>query len=68
MGERYLTTEEAAEHLRSSVSTLARWRTLGTGPEYVKRQGRVLYSNDTLEAFLKGQTRTKTRDEVSHVG
>lgn len=61
-GKTYLVTEEAAEYLRSSVSTLARWRTLGTGPEYVKRQGRVLYRLDRLEAYLDANTRNATRD------
>ncbi|WP_438727920.1 helix-turn-helix transcriptional regulator [Parasphingorhabdus sp. DH2-15] len=36
MEDRYYTPKEAAEFLRVSVATLARWRTQISGPIYVK--------------------------------
>ena len=62
MGEVFLTSREAAEYLRLSVDTLARWRCHGTGPEYVKSGLKVLYRRDALDAFTDSRTRTKTRD------
>ena len=60
----YLTADEAARILRAAVPTLARWRTQGSGPEYVKRGGRVLYTPAALKAFAEGHTRTKTRGQA----
>jgi hypothetical protein len=60
----YLTAEEAARILRAAAATLARWRTQGCGPEYIKRGGRILYTPAALEAFANGNTRTKTRGEM----
>ena len=60
----YLTADEAAQILRASVATLARWRVQGSGPEYVKRGGRVLYTPAALKAFAEGNTRTKTRESA----
>lgn len=57
----YLTADEAALKLRASVATLARWRVHGSGPEYVKRGGRVLYTPAALKAYEESNTRTKTR-------
>jgi hypothetical protein len=40
--------------------TLANWRRLGTGPEYIKttdgRTGRILYRRSTFEAWLDART------------
>lgn len=57
----YFTADEAAKKLRASVATLARWRVQGSGPEYVKRLGRILYTQAALDAFAGDNTRTKTR-------
>lgn len=61
---KYFTADEAASKLRASVATLARWRVQGSGPEYVKRRGRVLYTQASLDAFATGNTRTKTREDA----
>ena len=66
MSDRFLITDEAAAYLRVTSSTVARWRSQGIGPAYIKMQGRVLYSQESLEAHLKGQVRTGTRDTVSN--
>lgn len=60
----YLTADEVAAKLRTSVATLARWRFQGSGPEYVKLGGRVLYTPAALKAFAEGNTRTKTREQA----
>ncbi|WP_086560128.1 helix-turn-helix transcriptional regulator [Streptomyces africanus] len=40
--------------------TLANWRRLGTGPEYIKttdgRTGRIRYRRSTFEAWLNART------------
>ncbi|RWD70935.1 MAG: DNA-binding protein [Mesorhizobium sp.] len=57
-----LTADDVASILRVSKATLARWRVLGTGPGYVKKQGRILYRAETVEKFVTSKERTKTRD------
>ena len=62
-GIELLTVSEAAEILRASAATLARWRTQGCGPEYVKRNGRVLYAIRAVHDFADGNKRSRTRPE-----
>ena len=50
---------EAAENLRISASTLARWRTYG-GPVYLKLGGRVFYRQSDLDEFIQNSLRDKT--------
>ncbi|MER9505994.1 helix-turn-helix domain-containing protein [Mesorhizobium sp. M0579] len=63
-GEVLLTADDVAGVLHVSKATLARWRVLGTGPGYVKKQGRILYRAETIQSFVTSKERTKTRDEV----
>ncbi|WP_245491084.1 helix-turn-helix domain-containing protein [Mesorhizobium sp. M2A.F.Ca.ET.037.01.1.1] len=63
-GDALLTGDDVATILRVSKATLARWRVLGTGPGYVKKQGRILYRAETVEKFVTSKERTKTRDEA----
>lgn len=60
MGEKLLTTLEAAEALRLSPRTLERWRWEGVGPPYRKLGGAVRYSAADLEKFLSGAVRAST--------
>ncbi|MER9158895.1 helix-turn-helix domain-containing protein [Mesorhizobium sp. M0145] len=62
-GEVLLTADDVAGVLRVSKATLARWRVLGTGPGYVKKQGRILYRAETIEKFVTSKERIKTRDD-----
>ncbi|WP_287310851.1 helix-turn-helix domain-containing protein [Mesorhizobium sp.] len=62
-GEVLLTADDVAGVLHVSKATLARWRVLGTGPGYVKKQGRILYRAETIEKFVTSKERTKTREE-----
>lgn len=53
--EQYLTRAEAAEILRSSTDTLARWAYKGEGPRYVVTRGKALYRRSDIEAWLLSQ-------------
>ena len=55
--------EEAASYLRVSASTLARWRTYGGGPVYLKL-GRIFYRQADLDDFIAGAAKVKTRDDA----
>lgn len=57
-----LIAEEAAKRLRVSTDTLARYRWKGTGPEYIKSGGRVLYPENAIDAWEQKNRRTATRD------
>ncbi|WP_062114028.1 helix-turn-helix transcriptional regulator [Aureimonas sp. AU40] len=66
MSEELLTTQEAAERLRLSVPTLARWRVQGSGPVYIKRGARVFYRPTDLDNFIQASARSQTRGEETH--
>jgi hypothetical protein len=58
-----LRAPEAAKFLRSSASTLAKWRMLGCGPRYQKLGRRiVIYDLNDLKAFAAAGSRTCTLD------
>lgn len=46
-----LTPEEAADFLRMSAKTLAKWRCIRRGPNYVKIGRRVAYRPSDLASF-----------------
>ena len=54
------TQAEAAERILSTERTLARWRSEGRGPKFIKIGRRVAYRDQDLEDFLTKQTRTST--------
>ena len=47
-----LTTDEAAELLRSNTNTLAFWRNQKHGPAWAKLGRRVVYRRSDVEAFI----------------
>jgi predicted site-specific integrase-resolvase len=49
----------------TSPRTLERWRTLGTGPRYVKVGRRVLYRDEDIDQWMDQQTRSHTHERVS---
>lgn len=59
---RFLRTKEAAEFLGLSPRTLEKHRTYGTGPNYRKLGGRVVYAIDDLEAWAARGAVTSTSD------
>jgi predicted DNA-binding transcriptional regulator AlpA len=59
---RFLRTPEAARFLGLSGRTLEKHRTYGTGPDYRKLGGRVVYAIDDLQAWAKRGAVTSTSD------
>ena len=57
-----LTRPEAAEYLRLSDKTLARWAWAGKGPVMIKAGGKVLYDAADLDAFIEAGRRNSTSD------
>lgn len=59
---RYLTTPDAAVHLGLSARTLEKHRCYGTGPEYRKLGGRVVYAIADLDAWAELGRKASTSD------
>lgn len=51
--DQLLTIEEAAEYLRTSVSTMRYWQTLSKGPKSFKLGVRRLYRQSALDEFIE---------------
>jgi excisionase family DNA binding protein len=49
------TTEELAERLRISTSTLRRWRSNGEGPKFIRVGKKVRYRQSDVEDWLSSQ-------------
>jgi len=47
-----LKTAEAAEILGVTERTLLRWRKEGTGPGYLRMEGRIYYTTKLLDEYL----------------
>jgi hypothetical protein len=58
----FLTPDEAAEALRTSVRTLERRRLDGSGPKFVKLGGRVLYRPEDIAAWADERTFASTAE------
>lgn len=56
-GKELLDQVEASIYLDRvwSPKTLANWRSLGTGPAYIKRPGQIFYRVVSLRAFIEQQ-------------
>jgi predicted DNA-binding transcriptional regulator AlpA len=63
--QRYLRTPEAARFLSLSGRTLEKHRTYGTGPDYYKIGGRVVYLVADLTAWAKQGLKQSTSDPGS---
>lgn len=64
MAVQHFNQVELSRRWRLSPRTLERWRYQGTGPQYLKVGGRVVYRLDDIEAFEAGQVR-ETRTVVA---
>ena len=62
-----MTRPEAAEYLRLSDKTLARWAWAGKGPVFRKIGGAVRYDLSDLEAFITAARRQSTSDDGTTV-
>lgn len=60
--KRYLTTPQASDHLKISVSTLTKWRLTGAGPRFIKLGSRVTYDEQDLDRFVAERVRRSTSD------
>lgn len=56
----YVRPEKLAVTLGVSSGTLSNWRVKGGGPKFTKLGGRVVYSLEEVEKWLKKNTRRKT--------
>lgn len=59
---RYLRTPDAAVHLGLSARTLEKHRCYGTGPQYLKLGGRIVYAIADLDAWAEIGRRYSTSD------
>ena len=60
-----LTAREAAVYLRTSTSTLAKYRIDGRGPTFIRQSARkVLYRRADLDAWLASRARKRTYEPV----
>ena len=46
-------SNNAAKYLNRATKTLAMWRMQGTGPEWTKRGGRVIYYMNRLDTYIE---------------
>ena len=53
--------KDVARHMGVSAKTLAQWRYLGVGPEFVKVGRNVRYRWSDVQAWLASQRRSSTR-------
>ncbi len=60
--QRYLTNDEAAEHLRLSPRTLEKQRVIGGGPRFRKFGRRVMYAVADLDAWADQRSFEATSD------
>jgi hypothetical protein len=58
----YLTSKEAAIFLRSSASTLSKFRVYGGGPPYLKLGRKILYERAALVEWLDAHRRQSTSE------
>ena len=57
MSDSFLSTKHVARRWNLSHRTLERWRCIGTGPQFLKLGGRVVYRSEDVEAFEAGHLR-----------
>jgi len=59
-----LSTQKLSELIGVSQSTLARWRTEGCGPAFMKAGRKVLYDSKNIEIWLLNSSRGSTSETV----
>ena len=59
---RYIRTQEAAQFLGLSKRTLEKHRVYGTGPQFLKLGGRVVYKIEDLHTWAERGSRRSTSD------
>lgn len=61
----YLIELEAAKYVRKSPRALQRLRQEGTGPKFYRAGGRVLYTAEDLDAWVRANARMSTSETGS---
>jgi hypothetical protein len=60
---RLMPPDDAAGYLGGiAKQTLAKWRCLGGGPEFVRVGARIMYDQSALDAWLDARRRTSTSE------
>ena len=62
--ENYLTEKELAELWKMKRNTLQKWRSLGVGPRYIKRVGRIVYRKTDVAEFEKNSLYQGTKKKI----
>lgn len=65
MTTNYLIEHEAAEYVRKSPRALQRLRQEGTGPRFYRAGGRILYTAEDLDAWVRANARMSTSETGS---
>ncbi len=52
----YLTSAQVATILKLKENTLAKWRMLKKGLDYVKMEGKIYYTRETVEKYQQQST------------
>ena len=60
MAIQHINQVELSRRWRLSPRTLERWRFQGTGPQYLKVGGRIVYRLTDIEAFEAGRLQATT--------
>jgi len=66
--DRLLTPSEVAERLRRPLATVRYWRATGVGPPSARVNGRVLYRESELEAWIARQFEPSGNDDRTPSG
>jgi hypothetical protein len=61
--ERLYTSQEWAEISRRTRRAVERERLRGDGPEFIRANGKVLYSESAIQAWLQARTARSTTEE-----
>ena len=59
-----MTEKELSEHWGIKRNTLQKWRSLGTGPIYVKLGGKVVYPLEAIREYEKSRTFIESSERV----
>ncbi len=51
-----ITEEDLAKYWKVKISTLRKWRSLGTGPAYVKVGAKIIYKKEAIEKYEQERT------------
>lgn len=58
----FFTPQQVADRYKGAITvrTLANWRSIGQGPDYVKIGGKVVYPSDALKIWEDSRRRSLT--------